>query len=82
LEKIDVVFCSLMCVYVVGRWGTKSGGECVVSRLELYRTNVLLHSTYVLLARLTKVRCYTCDMVKIPRSTIRSGRFTDPTTRK
>jgi hypothetical protein len=28
----------------------------VVSRLELYRTNVLLYSTYVLLACLTKVR--------------------------
>ncbi len=28
----------------------------VVSRLELYRTYVLLYSTYVLLARLTKVR--------------------------
>jgi hypothetical protein len=30
--------------------------KAVVGRLDMYRTYVLLYSTYVLLARLTKVR--------------------------
>ncbi len=34
----------------------KNGGDIVVGRLESYRIYVLLYSTYVLLARPTKVR--------------------------
>jgi hypothetical protein len=35
---------------------TETGG-CVVSHLEMYRTNVLMYRTMVLLVRSTKVRC-------------------------
>ncbi len=51
--------------------------SCVVGRLDVYRTKVLLYRTMVLLARPTKVRCQTCDRVKIHRFTIGSGRFAD-----
>ncbi len=42
----------------------------VVSHLDMYRINVLMYRTMVLLARPTKVRCWMCDRVKIHRFTI------------